>query len=66
MTVTLPPRSKQSSSARALDMEPAFVQDMVEASKISAVAVTEKALDPILLEHRDFIYDEHLVLPQDF
>jgi glutathione S-transferase len=23
-------------------------------------------VDPILLEHRDFIYDEHLVLPQEF
>ncbi len=26
-------------------------------------AATEKALDPILIEHRDFIYEEHLELP---
>jgi glutathione S-transferase len=41
---------------------PAQTRAMYEAKH----AAVEAALDPVLLAHRDFVYEKHLVLPLDF
>jgi hypothetical protein len=48
---------------RPLPPEQCAMQDTTRAAFETRDAQTEAALDPLLLEHRDMMYAEHLELP---